>query len=119
MLQRSRRTGQYAFYPRAAMAGAAPEDLEWVAASGGGTVYATTTIHPRKRAPYNVAIVELDEGPRLTTAVLGIDPDEVRIGMRVQAHIETAAGPAGGQDAPPRLVFHPAGQDDGRGSAAQ
>lgn len=108
MLQRSRRTGRYAFYPRAAMAGASPDELEWVPASGGGTVYATTTIHPRKRPPYNVAIVELDEGPRLTTAVLGMDPDEVRIGMRVQAHIEAAAGPDGAQAAAPRVVFRPA-----------
>ena len=36
-----------------------------------------------ERVPYNVAVVELDEGPRLVTNVVGIPPEKVHIGMAV------------------------------------
>ncbi len=111
MLQRSRATGRYLFYPRAAAVGAPPDQLEWVPAGGGGVVYASTTIYPRKRPPYNVAIIELDEGPRLTSTVTGIDPEAVHIGMRVRAHIEPAQDTQAGNRRP-RLVFRPASEDD-------
>ena len=42
---------------------------------GGGTVYAATTVHlrvdPALEPPYVVAVVELDEGPRLITNIVG------------------------------------------------
>jgi uncharacterized OB-fold protein len=65
-------------------------DTEWRPASGRGTVFATTTVHQmafepfKSRAPYNLAIVELDEGPRLLTNVVGCDPKTVTIGMKVE-----------------------------------
>ena len=55
-------------------------DLGWIRASGRGTVYSYTIAqaptHPafREDVPYVVAIVELDEGPRLTTNIVGCDP---------------------------------------------
>lgn len=38
-----------------------------------------------KEVPYIVAIIELDDGPRLTAQVIDCDPDEVKIGQRVRS----------------------------------
>jgi len=38
--------------------------------------------------PYNVALVQLDAGPRLITNIVGVRPEELRIGMRVVAAFE-------------------------------
>ncbi|TMK87112.1 MAG: Zn-ribbon domain-containing OB-fold protein, partial [Actinobacteria bacterium] len=63
--------------------------VEWVEVTGGGTVYSFTVIRQnfsrsfRHLIPYVVALVDLDEGPRVMTNVVGIEPDDVRIGMRV------------------------------------
>jgi len=58
--------------------------LEWRISSGRGLVYATTWISPRNGEPYNVALVQMDEGFRLMSRVAGVDPREVRIGDRVR-----------------------------------
>jgi uncharacterized protein len=63
-------------------------------ASGHGVVYSTTTVHARE-GPYNVVLVDLDEGIRVMSEVVGIAPDDVRIGMRVRA-----------RDDGDRIVFH-------------
>lgn len=95
MLQRSALTGRCFFYPRVAEPGTGCRDLEWVEASGAGVVHSTTVVRARHpAADYNVALVELAEGPRLMTRVEGVAPDEVRIGMRVRARI------AAGEDGP-------------------
>jgi hypothetical protein len=70
--------------------------------SGLGTVYATTVTHPREGAPYNVALIDCDEGFRLMSRVEEIAPDGVRIGMRVRLRIHR---PGGGE--PPYPVFVP------------
>ena len=48
-----------------------------------GTVYATTVVRPRDGEPYNVALVDLPEGRRMTR-VEGVAPEAVRIGMQVR-----------------------------------
>ncbi len=89
MLQRSRSSGQYVFYPRVAEPRTGATDLEWVEASGMGTVYATTVMRQRPPTPnYNVALIDVAEGPRMMSRVEGIDPEAVRIGMAVKARIE-------------------------------
>jgi uncharacterized protein len=88
MLQRSRVSGKYFFYPRVAEPITGARNLEWVEASGRGTVYATTVVRTKPPLqPYNVALVDLEEGPRIMSRVEGIAPDEVRIGMKVRARI--------------------------------
>lgn len=102
MIQRSRSSGGHVFYPRIAEPGTGAQDLDWVEASGRGTVHAVTVV--RKKDPadsYNVVLVDLDEGPRLMSRVDGLAPDEVKIGMAVQAQIVSE------QDRP-LLVFVPA-----------
>jgi uncharacterized OB-fold protein len=65
-----------------------------VEAGGGGTVYSFTVIRQnfsrsfRHLIPYVVALVDLDEGPRLMTNLVDVEPDDVRIGMRVRARFE-------------------------------
>jgi uncharacterized OB-fold protein len=93
MLLRSRVTGKHLFYPRIAAPGTGCRELEWVAASGRGEVYATTVVRPKPpQSPYNVALIALSEGPRMMSRVEGIDPEEVRIGMAVQARIAVEEG---------------------------
>lgn len=92
MLQRSVKDGRYIFYPRVAAPGDGAR-LEWVEASGRGRVYSTTVV--RKRPPessYNVALIELAEGPRMMSRVDDIAPEAVMIGMAVRAKIVDAAG---------------------------
>ncbi|WP_311197070.1 Zn-ribbon domain-containing OB-fold protein [Sheuella amnicola] len=60
--------------------------MQWTAPTGFATVYSTTTVR-RQEGDYNVSLIELEEGPRLMSRVEGIDPDEVRIGLKVRTHI--------------------------------
>jgi uncharacterized OB-fold protein len=71
--------------------------FEWVAASGQGTVYSFIEYHRPwireydEHLPYVVAIVELDEGPRLITALVGETSDWVQIGARVRVAFQERA----------------------------
>jgi uncharacterized OB-fold protein len=88
MLLRAKASGRFIFYPRVAEPLTGDTDLEWVAASGLGRVYSVTVV--RKRPPeqdYNVALIDLQEGPRMMSRVDGIAPADVRIGMAVQAKV--------------------------------
>lgn len=88
MLPRSRATGRCFWFPRVAEPGTGCTDLEWVEASGAGTVYSTTVIRQKPPTPnYNLALIDLAEGPRMMSRVEGIKPEDVRIGMRVKARI--------------------------------
>ena len=102
MLQRSRGNGGFVFHPRIAQPGTGATDLEWFEASGRGIVYSTTTVRQKPpAADYNVALIDLAEGPRMMSRVVGIAPGDVRIGMPVRARIVTD------NDAP-LVVFEPA-----------
>jgi uncharacterized OB-fold protein len=65
----------------------------YVVASGAGTVYSYVVHHhppvPGRRTPFVVALVELEEGVRVVGELLGVAPDQVRIGMPVS--FDTAA----------------------------
>ena len=96
MIQKCSACGAFVFYPRLLCTACGASGLEWQAADGGGTVYSTTTVRrkPDSGGDYNVAIVELNEGPRLMSRVVDMPPAEVAIGMSVQAAIDqTANGP--------------------------
>ena len=60
---------------------------ETVTSAGAGVVYATTIVHRRDEEPYNVCLVDLDEGVRAMGRVDGLVPQDVTIGLRVQARI--------------------------------
>ena len=106
LLQRSKATGRVFYYPRVAEPGTGSTDVDWVEISGLGRVYSTTVIRRRRPEPdRNIALVDLDEGPRLLSRIEDMDPDLVRIGMRVQARI------AGEEE--PLIVFVPASGGEG------
>lgn len=66
------------------------ENDEWVTLSGRGTVWSFGVYHHvfnrtfAEDIPYNVALVELEEGPRLITNIVGIPNEEITIGMPVE-----------------------------------
>jgi uncharacterized OB-fold protein len=66
-------------------------DAAWAQASGKGTLYTFGIMHQQYHPafaeviPYNYAIVELDEGPRLITNVVDCPNDKLRIDMPVEA----------------------------------
>jgi uncharacterized OB-fold protein len=97
----------YLFYPRSFMRGAAGDDLEWVEAAGTGIVYSATTVRRRTEqgGNYNISIVQLAEGPRMLTRVLGVDPESVHIDMQVVARVER---PSWTDSLEPVVVFYPA-----------
>jgi uncharacterized OB-fold protein len=49
-----------------------------------GTVHATTVVRRRGEAPYNLVLVDFDDGVRRMGRVEGIEPEAVAIGMRVR-----------------------------------
>lgn len=79
--------GEPFFYPRLAAPGTGSTDLDWKVSGGLGTVYATTTLFPRGGDPYDVSLIDLDEGFRMMSRVEGIDPLEVKVGMRVKVRM--------------------------------
>ena len=87
MLQRGVTSGK-AFFPPRTHEPLTGDMAEWFEASGRGTVYAVTIARKRDPEPdYTIVLVDLDEGPRLMSRVDGIAPDEVKIGLAVQAKI--------------------------------
>lgn len=95
------------FYPRVICPHTGSEKLEWRVSAGLGTVYATTVVHPRDGAPYNVALIDCDEGFRLMSRVEDIPPEAVRIGMRVKFRLHRPKGDPARGDEPPYPVFAP------------
>jgi hypothetical protein len=103
LVQRCEACGHHQFYPRPFCLVCNAKDLAWIEARGTGTVYSLSTVHvppsPEFSVPYAVAIVELDEGPKLMTNIVN---GECRIGDRVRV----AWRP--GRDTPPLYMFEPA-----------
>src|ERR1700761_2402775 len=88
VVQYSPSLGQHVFYPRTLAPGTLADDLEWREIDGGGTLY-TYTVARRptgppwtEKSPQLLAVVEWDAGPRVSTELVDVDPDDIRIGMR-------------------------------------
>jgi uncharacterized protein len=94
LLQRCSGCGAAVFYPRAVCPACGSASLSWERAGGGATLYSYTVArrptHRRlaDRVPYVIAIVELDEGPRMTSTVVDADPDTLAIGQRLRVGFE-------------------------------
>jgi uncharacterized OB-fold protein len=71
-------------------------DLSWQQSGGLGEIYSWTVVYRPVTAefapPYAPAIVTLDEGYQMLTNIVGIEPDSVQIGLRVQVEFH-AVGP--------------------------
>ncbi len=92
-LQKCPRDGFF-FYPRTRCPECLGDDWSWADTNGRGRVHSYTVdrvgLDPaqRERLPLVVAIVELDEGPRLTTNIVGCAPEDVKVGLPVEATFE-------------------------------
>lgn len=93
LLRRCRTCGCHLDYPRVVCTSCYGGDLEWVRSLGTGTIHSFTVSHRQVggfdlEAPYVVALIDLDEGARLLSNVVGSEPGAVRIGDRVALVIE-------------------------------
>ncbi len=74
------------------------EDAAWELLSGRGTVVSFCIFRHayneawRDRLPYNVAIIQLEEGPRMLSNVHGVSPDEIRVDLEVKVAFEVEQG---------------------------
>jgi hypothetical protein len=90
LIQWSPSLGEYVFYPRTLAPRTLADDLEWREISGRGTLYTFTvaerpTAPPWKDAvPQLLAVVQWNEGPRVSTELVDVAPDDLVIGMRVE-----------------------------------
>lgn len=96
VLPRCNDCGAFVWYPRSLCPACGGRALTWTELSGRATVHACTVMRRglgayRDAAPYSVAYVELDEGPRILTNIVGIEPDEVHIGMAVSVVFDAAS----------------------------
>lgn len=93
VLQRCPRDGFF-FYPRSRCPHCLSDDWQWETVSGRGSVHAFTIDRVghdpalASQVPFAIAIVELEEGPRMSANIVGCDVDSVAVGMPVQASFE-------------------------------
>ncbi len=107
-LQHCNACAAWIHYPRRRCPACFSTDLSWEVVHPGGTVH-TFTVARRPTAPpfadevpQVIAVVELDVGARLTTTLVDVDPDAVRIGMPVTGRFDR------GDDGVTLLRFGPA-----------
>jgi uncharacterized protein len=91
-LQRCGGCSQVIFYPRPLCPSCGADDLTWTPVSGRGVVHAFTIPHRhpspafRESTPFVVALIELEEGAKMLTNLVDVDPtpEAVKIGMAVE-----------------------------------
>jgi len=86
-LQKCGACNRFIYYPRDRCPNCFSDQLSWQPVSGRGKLYSYTTVHRASTrsfadAPYVLAIVELDEGPRMTTNMT-VPQDQLKVGMPV------------------------------------
>ena len=92
-VQRCGACGRHVFYPRAVCPHCASSELDWVDASGRGRIHSYTVVHRappeyRDEVPYVVALVELDEGVRMMTRLMDVEPAGVCVDLPVEVAIQ-------------------------------
>ena len=93
LLQRCKDTGKAYFPPRPFSPYTGSRDVEVFEASGKAKLFSYVINHrPPKgfedEAPYAIAVVELEEGPRMMTNIVECDPADLRVGMDVRVAFE-------------------------------
>lgn len=94
MLMRCRDCGRARLPSRKHCDSCLSENTEWFQASGKGTVRTFGVMHQKyhpaffEELPYNLAVVELEEGPRITSNIRGIDNSKITVGMAVNVEFE-------------------------------
>ena len=94
VLQRCADCGEWTHPPTSRCRNCSSERKTYHALSGRGVVYTYTITYKalsdefQKDLPLVIAYVALDEGPRIVSWVRGVEPSDVRVGMRVEAEFE-------------------------------
>lgn len=86
--QRCSGCGAAVFYPRVVCPACGSADLAWETSSGRGVVYATTAVYRRDAEPYNVVLVDLEEGFRMMSRVEGLPAERVEVGTKVRLRMD-------------------------------
>lgn len=86
--QRCAGCGAAIFYPRVICPFCGRPDPTWETSSGHGVVYATTAVYRREGDPYNVVLVDLEEGFRIMSRVEGAPAEDVEVGARVTLRVD-------------------------------
>lgn len=94
VIRKCKACGELHFMPRHLCPVCWSDQLEWVDAKGTGSVHSFTVIRRASDpafaplVPYAVALIDLDEGPRMMANIVGTDALAVKIGDRVQVTFE-------------------------------
>lgn len=116
LIQRCGTCGTHRFPPTGVCAACGSEATEWVAATGRGKVFSWIVVElPIPKAtyaqdvPYAVALVDLEEGVRMATNVVGCDPYAITAGMPVRVRFDAVTE----EISLPRFVPDSGGAGDG------
>ena len=94
VLRECKACGRKHFMPRAVCPHCWSDRLDWVESNGDGTVHSFSVVHraPSQtfaaNVPYVIAMIDLDDGPRMFANVIGLNALEVAIGDRVKLTFE-------------------------------
>ena len=98
-IQRCNDCRQFYFYPRPFCPSCWSEDVEWVAVSGRARLHSYVINHRpapgfEDEAPYAIAVVELEEGPRMMSNIVGIEntPENLVLDMALEVVFEEQGG---------------------------
>ena len=90
--------GRTFWHPRPRCPHCGSERVDWIRASGRGTVHTYTVVRQsddpyfKTKAPYAVAMIDLDEGVRIMTNIVDTPLAALAVGMRVEVVFEDAGG---------------------------
>jgi hypothetical protein len=93
-VQRCIACGTHRFPARAICSHCLSTDAEWVPVSGRGDVFSFNVMHQvyhpgfAGEVPYAVVIVQLAEGAKMVSNLVGVEPHDIRIGMPVRVVFE-------------------------------
>ena len=108
LIRRCEDCGAAHFYPRPFCPRCWSGRVEWIEATGRATLYTWSVVHQNdlppfpERVPYVAAMVDLEEGPRMITNVVGCDFDDLAFGMALEVEFRPVSDDA------TIPVFHPA-----------
>ncbi len=94
VIQRCQGCSAYRFPPEVGCFYCGSPEADWIPVSGRASLYSWTVAYPpllpyfQERAPWPVAAVQLEEGPRLITNLVDVPAEEYRIGMALQADFQ-------------------------------
>ena len=88
LLQHCQDCAEFQFYPRIMCSHCGGQNLAWTASTGRGLVASFTVVRrgvsAAYTAPYVVALIDLEEGPRMMSSVTAVAAEDVRVGLPVE-----------------------------------